>query len=98
MYYLRSLDLSLNKTWVFKVAKKGKNIIFTAEILRKEKLRTAIGTLNTIVLQPKLDVEGRFKPTGDILIWLTDDPRKRLVQMDIKIKLGRFRLKVNPRH
>lgn len=87
-YYLRVFKLEPGKNLAFRVADEGKNLIFTGEVLRREKLKTPIGELDTVVVRPKITVDGVFKPVGDILIWLTDDDRKFLVRLETKIKIG----------
>jgi hypothetical protein len=87
-YYLRNFQLKPGKKLAFRVADEGKNIVFTAEVLRKEKLETPAGTLDTVVVKPQVTADGAFKPIGDILIWLTDDDRKFIVRLESKIKIG----------
>jgi hypothetical protein len=87
-YYMRVFKYDLGKKLAFRVADEGKNIIFSGQVLRKEKLETEAGTFDTIVVRPDIKVDGEFKPVGDILIWLTDDDRKFLVRIESKIKIG----------
>ncbi len=87
-FYLRNFQLKPGKKLAFRVADEGKNIVFTAEVLRKEKLQTPLGELNTVVVKPQVTADGAFKPIGDILIWLTDDDRKFIVRLESKIKIG----------
>ena len=94
LYYVRTFQLKPKKKLAFRVADDGKNIVVKGEILRREKLKTEIGTLNTVVLKPEFEIDGIFKPTGDVLIWLTDDDRKRIVRIELKIKIGRIIAKV----
>jgi len=88
VYYLRAFKLTPGKKLAFRVADEGKNIVFTGEVLRKETIKTDAGTFNTVVVQPRFEVDGVFKPVGDILLWLTDDDRKFLVRVESKIKIG----------
>ncbi len=87
-YYLRSFQYEVSKRVGFRVADEGKNIVFTGEVLRREKLDTDIGELDTIVLKPHIMVDGAFAPVGEILVWLTDDDRKFIVRIESKIKIG----------
>ena len=88
VYYLRTFQLKPGKKLAFRVADEGKNIVFTGEVLRREELSTKIGKLKTLVIKPTIEVDGAFKPVGDILIWLTDDDRKHVVRIESKIKIG----------
>lgn len=87
-YYLRAFKMEPGKKLAFRVADEGKNIVFTGEVLRREKLKTPIGELDTVVIRPQVTADGEFKPIGEILIWLTDDDRKFLVRLESKIKIG----------
>ncbi len=87
-YYMRVFSYEPGKTLAFRVADEGKNITFKGEVLRREKLQTEIGTLDTIVMRPIVTVDGVFKPVGDIMVWLTDDDRKFVVRIESKIKIG----------
>lgn len=87
-FYLRAFKLAPGKKLAFRVADEGKNIVFTGEVLRREKLKTPIGELNTVVVRPQVTADGEFKPIGEILIWLTDDDRKFFVRLESKIKIG----------
>lgn len=88
VYYLRAFQLTVGKKIRIPVADEGKNIVFTGEVLRKEKVKTDLGTFDTVVVKPEITVDGAFKPVGDILLWLTDDDRKFLVRLESKIKIG----------
>jgi len=88
VYYLRTFQYAVGKKLAFRVADEGKNIVFSGEVLRKEKLSTDIGELDTIVVKPHITVDGAFTPVGDVLVWLTDDDRKFLVRLETKIKIG----------
>ncbi|MBX7231910.1 MAG: DUF3108 domain-containing protein [Bdellovibrionales bacterium] len=87
-FYLRTFTLKPGKKLSFYVADDGKNILFEGDVLRKEKLSTEIGVLNTVVVRPQFQVDGIFKPVGEILMWLTDDDRKFIVRIESKIKIG----------
>lgn len=88
LFYLRSFQLSPGKKFAFRVADSGKNYTFHAEVLRREKLKTSIGELNTVVIRPTFELEDQFKQTGENLFWVTDDDRKFIVRIESKIKIG----------
>jgi hypothetical protein len=60
------------------------------QVLRREQIKTPLGTFNTIVIKPLLKFEGIFARTGDMHIWLTDDDRRIPVQMKSKVRVGSF--------
>src|SRR5690606_5744499 len=88
IYYLRSFSLVPGKKLEFKVADDGKNYTFKGEVLRREEIDTAAGKLKTVVVRPTFELEDKFKPTGENLLWLTDDERKLIVRLESKIKIG----------
>lgn len=88
IFYLRVFTLTPGKKLQFRVADDGKNVVFSGEVLRREEISTDIGTIKTVVVKPTLQVDGVFKPVGDIFIWLTDDDRKHVVRLESKIKIG----------
>ncbi len=94
VYYLRTFSYREEKPMAFRVADEGKNIVFSGEFVRRERLRTAAGEFDTIVMKPKVTVDGAFAPVGDILFWLTDDERKFIVRIESKIKIGTLVAKI----
>lgn len=87
-YYLRTFKIEPGKKLAFRVADEGKNIVFSGECVGRETLQTDVGPINTLVIVPKLTVDGVFTPVGEIKMWLTDDDRKFIVRMESKIKIG----------
>lgn len=94
LYYLRTFTLTPGKNLQFRVADDGKNYMFTGKVIRKEKLKTEIGTLDTVVVKPRITVDGVFKQVGEIYFWLTDDDRKFPVRIESEIKIGTLKAKV----
>ncbi|MCM2282532.1 MAG: DUF3108 domain-containing protein [Bdellovibrionaceae bacterium] len=88
-FYIRTFKLEPGKAVHFRIGHEGKNLLLTADVLRREKLSTAIGELNTVVIRPKLEIDGVFKPMGEVYFWLTDDDRKFVVRIEAKIKIGK---------
>lgn len=86
--YLRTFTLQVGKKLQVNVGHEGKNILMTAEVLRKEKVFTKAGAFDTFVVKPTFDVDGKFKPTGENFLWLTADDRKFIVRLESKIKIG----------
>lgn len=87
-YYVRAFQLRPGKKIAYRIAHEGENLIITIDVIRKERIKTPIGELNTLVLKPKIELDGVFKPVGDIFMWVTDDDRKMLVKVESKIKIG----------
>ncbi len=89
-YYLRTFTLRPDKEIKFRLADEQKNMVATAKVLRREKLHTDIGELDTLVLQPEIAIEGVFQPMGEVMFWVTDDNRKFIVRIESKIKIGKI--------
>lgn len=88
LFYLRTFQYEVGKKLAFRVSDDGKNYVFTGEVLRKEKLETPIGKLDTLVIKPTFTLNNQFKPSGENLLWITDDHRKRIVRVESKVKIG----------
>lgn len=58
------------------------------QVLRKEKVALATGTVDTIVIKPLMKSEGIFYKKGDIYIWLTDDEKRIPVKLQTKVVIG----------
>lgn len=87
-FYLRTFPWSLGKEIKVRVADAEKNMIFRATAIRKEKISTAVGEFDALVLEPKIELQGKFEPTGDIYIWISDDDRHYILRIESKIKIG----------
>lgn len=89
-FYLRNFKLAVGKQIVFRVNDGGKTLLFKGQVLRKETLETALGPKEAFVIKPQFELDGIFKPVGDIFMWVTDDDRKYLIRMESKIKIGKI--------
>lgn len=88
VYYLRFFHWDVGTENAFRVADDGENLIFRGKAIRKEKLKTDAGEFNTIVIKPQVELKGKYKPVGDIFIWLSDDDRKYILKISSKIRIG----------
>lgn len=98
LFYLRTFQLKLDKKLAFRVADDGDNMLFTGKVVRYEDLETDLGKFKTVVVKPKMEINGVFKQMGDIFIWLTDDDRKLPVRIEAKIKIGTLIAKLKELH
>ncbi len=87
-FYMRVFTFEVGKEYRFTVADDEKNMTFKGKALRKEHIETDAGEFDTIVVKPEFEVDGVFKPVGDIFFWLTDDDRKMIVKIESEIKIG----------
>jgi hypothetical protein len=88
-YYMRCFQYTVGKNLSIRVGHEGKNIIMTAKVLREEKLKTGAGTFDTFVIKPEFEIDGVFKPVGDIFMWITKDQFHRIARIESKIKIGK---------
>ncbi|MFN7454211.1 MAG: DUF3108 domain-containing protein [Pseudobdellovibrionaceae bacterium] len=88
MFYLRFFQWEVGSENAFRVAHDGKNLIFKGKALRKENLKTEVGTFDAIVIKPEVTLEGKFKPTGENLIWVSDDSHRYILKIESEIKIG----------
>jgi hypothetical protein len=87
-FLLRTQKLEVGKTYYSDVYNEGKRLSVEAQVLRREKLDTAIGEFDTLVVRPIARFEGILKTSGDSTIWLTDDERHFILRLETKIKIG----------
>lgn len=87
IFYMRVFNWTVGKDYVFRVADDEKNVEFKAHALGKEVLNTEAGTFNTIKLKAEVVSRGKLKAT-DFYLWITDDSRKYVVRIDVKLPVG----------
>lgn len=95
LYFLRTKKLELGKSYDFKVAERGKDILVRVQVLEEVMLSTKLGKFKTIVVKPTFSVDGAWKQKGDIKLWLTQDESKTPIQFEAKIKIGTIRGKLH---
>ncbi len=89
VYYVRTKkNFVVGKPFIVNIHEDGKNWAVEVQVLGKEKMKTALGEVNTIELKTYPKYEGVFQNKGEIYIWLTDDERKIPVVMKSTISIG----------
>lgn len=87
-YFVRSMPLEVGKSVYINIFDSKKLWTTEVQVLRKERIKTVLGTFDTIVVKPLLRSEGIFEKKGDMYIWLTDDKRRVPVKMKTKVRVG----------
>jgi hypothetical protein len=87
-YYVRTMKLEVGRSVFVDILDNKKLWNVEVLVLGKEKIRTKLGSFDTIVIKPLMKSEGIFNRKGDILIWLTDDERRLPVMMRTKVVVG----------
>jgi len=90
IYYVRTLDLPTGAVIRFPVISEGKNWEAEVTVVRREKVKTALGLIDTIVLRPVTKYKGVLKQQGNSYIWLSDDDRRFILRIEAKVKIGKF--------
>ena len=87
-YYARHMPLQVGKSYVVTVLDGKKVEQVEVRALRKERVKTVMGELDTIVIRPMVKSEGVFEGKGAVHIWLTDDNRRIPVRAQTKVTVG----------
>ena len=87
-YFVRHVPLEVGRSVHVEVFDSKKFYQVEVKVLKKETIKTDLGTFNTIVIRPLLKSEGIFNRKGDVTIWLTDDERRLPVMLKTKIVVG----------
>ena len=87
-YYVRYLPLEVGKSHYVNILDSKRQRRIEVRVLRKERLKTVIGEVDTIVIQPVVASEGVFEGKGTVHIWLTDDERRIPVRARTKVTVG----------
>ncbi len=88
MYFVRTIPLEVGQTYEFNRYFRPDRNPVQIRVLRKETVKVPAGTYNTIVIQPIIKSKGIFSEKGHAEMWLTDDPRRLLVQMKTDLSIG----------
>jgi hypothetical protein len=92
LYFVRTIPLEIGKTYDFNRYFRPDRNPVRIRVLRKETVTVPAGKFETIVIQPIIKSKGIFSEKGDAQMWLTDDPRRLLVQMKSNLSIGSLNL------
>ena len=93
-YIVRTMPFNVGSTTRFSAVSGKKRYELKVIIHGREKLKTDLGTFNTVKVEPVLDGDGIFNSSGRIFIWMTDDDKRLPVLMQCEIKLGSIKAKL----
>jgi len=89
LYYFRTVpNLTTGASVFIDVHESKKNWKLEVQILGRESLKTAIGTVPTIKVKAIVLFDGLLWNKGDLYVWITDDARRIPVQMNGKVAIG----------
>jgi len=87
-FYFRSVELKVGTSSFIDIFDCKRIWNTEVQILRREELKTSLGSFKTVVVKPILKSAGIFARTGEMHIWLTDDERRIPLMMKSKVKIG----------
>ncbi|GAB4489991.1 MAG: DUF3108 domain-containing protein [Thermodesulfovibrionales bacterium] len=88
LFFIRLQKFQIGKSLHVDVFDSKKNWDVEVQVLRKERISTKAGEIDTVVIKPLLQSEGIFNRKGDVIIWLTDDDRRIPVKLQSKVPVG----------
>ncbi|MFI5310645.1 MAG: DUF3108 domain-containing protein [Gemmatimonadales bacterium] len=91
-FFLRTIPLEVGKSYEFNryYDKKANPVVI--RVVRKEHLDLPAGPFDAIVLRPEIKGAALFPKDGGAEIWLSDDHRHILLQMNTKLGIGSISL------
>lgn len=87
-YLVRYLPLEVGRSLFVNILDGKRQRRIEVRVLRKERLKTVLGEVETVVIQPLVQSEGVFEGKGSVVIWLTDDARRIPVRARTKVTVG----------
>ncbi len=88
LYFVRIHEFKLGDKIKFVVHDNGKNWNMTIEAVKREKIWTRLGDVETIVLVPTVEREGEVFTKGKMSLWITNDERRIPVKFEAEVKIG----------
>ena len=93
-YLVRTLPLKVGEVSRFSAVSGKKRYELKVLVHGREKVKSVLGEVQCIKVEPVLDGDGIFVSKGRIFIWLTDDERRIPVLMECEIALGSIKAKL----
>jgi hypothetical protein len=91
-YFLRTIPLQAGQTYTFNRYFRPDRNPVTIRVVRREKVTVPAGTYDAIVIQPQIKTKGIFGENGRAEIWLSDDDKRVMLQMQTRLKFGSLNL------
>jgi len=94
IYFLRSLNLEVGKTYSFNRYYHLDRNPVVIRVERKEHISVPAGEYDAIVVQPIIKSRGLFSENGQAEVWLSDDSTHTVVQLKSKLSFGTLYLQL----
>lgn len=94
-YYLRTQPLELGKSFEVLVSDSGRVYSVPVVVSEKKKMKTVLGEVQTLKVEPEIFGEGRLlRGKGKLAIWFTADARHIPVRAKINNEMGTLDIKL----
>lgn len=90
IYFLRTQKLEVGKSFDVPLSDGGRVYRFAVAVVERKQIKTVLGKVNAIRVDPALFGEDGFARRGSLSIWITDDSRRLPVKAQLKVDLGTF--------
>lgn len=97
LYYLRATvqDAQVGRSFTLPVHDLTRSYRLQVAVVRREKLNTALGPVQTLLVRPRARELGSRKPadadrSDELRIWVTDDQRRLPVRLQMTLSVGSF--------
>ena len=95
VYFLRRQPLAVGKDFELSVSDSGVIYQIPVKVVAREELKTAIGKVWTLRVEPEVFGDRRLVPgEGKMIIWFTDDVRHLPVRSQIQADIGKIEIKL----
>ena len=96
IYFLRIQQLRVGKPFDIFIGDGGRVYRIPVKVIEKKKMKTVLGKVNTLRLEPELFGPDRIidEEKGEFSLWVTDDERHIPVSARIKTDYGTFDIKL----
>ncbi|MBW6514910.1 MAG: DUF3108 domain-containing protein [Candidatus Syntrophosphaera sp.] len=89
-YEVRNRNLKPGAAVTVNITSDGRSVPTEIAVHRRERASTIFGTVDCLVIEPRVKSEAIFKQSGNILIWVTDDDYKIPVKLQSAVTFGSF--------
>ena len=87
-YHARHLPITPGTTISLPVMDGREPYLLEVKVLQIENLRTILGTVETLVVQPMVRPEGTFEGKRGVKLWITNDARRIPVKVRTMVSVG----------
>jgi hypothetical protein len=95
VYFLRRQPLAVGKDFELSVSDSGVVYQIPVKVVAREQLKTVIGKVWTLRVEPEVFGDRRLVPgEGKMIIWFTDDARHLPVRSQIQADIGKIEIKL----